>query len=160
MRLLKTSNPLEFAEFISEEDRQRYAILSHTWGEGEEVSLRDLGDPTKCARWKGYRKIEQTCAVAASNGLDYAWVDTCCINKESSAELSEAINSMFEWCKEAAVCYVFLADLAPAVPGDPESDLDFASSFSACAWLDFAGADRTARGFVLRQGMEPSGDES
>lgn len=38
------------------------------------------------------------------------WVDTCCIDKSSSAELSEAINSMFAWYRNAKICYVFLAD--------------------------------------------------
>lgn len=60
---------------------------------------------------KGFQKIDWTCQQAATDGLDYAWVDTCCIDQSSSAELSEAINSMFRWYKRAAVCYVYLSDI-------------------------------------------------
>ena len=71
-----------------------YAILSHTWGE-EEVSFQDLDGGQNVQTKQGYAKIRYTCDQAILNGLDYAWVDACCINKSSSAELSEAINSMF-----------------------------------------------------------------
>lgn len=62
----------------------------------------------------GLSKIQGRCQQAARDGLQYAWVDSCCIDKTSSAELSEAINSMFEWYRKAAACYTFLAD----VPGE------------------------------------------
>ncbi|KAH6714351.1 hypothetical protein BKA61DRAFT_632289 [Leptodontidium sp. MPI-SDFR-AT-0119] len=42
-------------------------------------------------------KIEGVCGIAVSDGFEYIWIDTCCIDKTSSAELSEAINSMFRW---------------------------------------------------------------
>ncbi len=96
MRLLNTRNVPELTEFIGEQNFPRYAILSHTWGD-EEVSLQELDDPASCGRKKGYRKIEKTCDLAARNGFDFAWVDTCCIDKKASAELGEAINSMFRW---------------------------------------------------------------
>ncbi|KAJ0374444.1 hypothetical protein COL26b_007358 [Colletotrichum chrysophilum] len=74
-----------------------YAILSHTWGT-EEVSFQDFRNLTDAVRGKaGFPKIAATCRLAKSRGLPYAWVDTCCIDKSSSAELSEAINSMFRW---------------------------------------------------------------
>jgi hypothetical protein len=87
-----------------------YAILSHTW-EDDEVTLRDLvpvtgepPSPTALDQKSGYRKIQRTCAQALlRGGLDYAWVDTCCIDKSSSAELTEAINSMFGWYRDAKV---------------------------------------------------------
>lgn len=60
---------------------------------------------------KGYKKIEYTCIQAVANGIPYVWVDTCCIDKKSSAELSEAINSMYRWYYYAAVCYAYLSDL-------------------------------------------------
>src|SRR4051812_8900977 len=71
MRLLNTKNIQEVVEFIGEEEHPPYAILSHTWEKGEEVSLRELSDPAKCANKKGYRKIEQACAMAARNGFQY-----------------------------------------------------------------------------------------
>jgi hypothetical protein len=62
---------------------------------------------------KGYTKITQTCCLALGDNLEYAWVDTCCIDKSSSADLSESINSMFKWYANAIVCYAFLSDYVP-----------------------------------------------
>lgn len=75
----------------------RYAILSHVWlAKDSEVSFQDLRAGTDLAYKKkaGWAKIEQSCRRAAADKLDYCWIDTCCIDKTSSAELSEAINSM------------------------------------------------------------------
>lgn len=90
-----------------------YAILSHTWEE-EEVSYKQYMTGSY-KHLKGYKKIDMTCHIALRDGIDYAWVDTCCIDKSSSAELSEAINSMFRWYQRAEVCYVYLSDLLPGV---------------------------------------------
>ena len=60
---------------------------------------------------QGFSKIERTCQLALDRNIEYAWVDTCCIDKSSSAELTEAINSMFRWYKQSHVCFVFLSDL-------------------------------------------------
>lgn len=87
-----------------------YAILSHTWGH-EEVSYRDFSNLEEAKSKSGYDKIVRTCQLAASRGLRYAWIDTCCIDKSSSAELTEAINSMFRWYKEAEVCFAYISDL-------------------------------------------------
>ncbi|KAI3329481.1 HET-domain-containing protein [Ustulina deusta] len=108
MRLLNCKT-LAFEEFV--QDIPRYAILSHTWGD-EEVSLGDMKSDATASQLKGYEKIAATCRIAQEQGLDYAWVDTCCIDKSSSAELSEAINSMFAWYRDAAVCYAWLSDYA------------------------------------------------
>jgi hypothetical protein len=59
----------------------------------------------------GFQKIQKCCEQAQKDGLQYPWVDTCCIDKRSSSELSEAINSMFDWYARAKICYVFLADV-------------------------------------------------
>jgi hypothetical protein len=59
----------------------------------------------------GYHKIRKCCEQATRDGFEFAWVDTCCIDKSSSAELSEAINSMFQWYKDSAVCYAYLEDV-------------------------------------------------
>jgi hypothetical protein len=91
-----------------------YAILSHTWGrDDEEVTFKDIQDHPEQAKSKaGYRKIEFCGKQAASDGLEYFWVDTCCIDKSNNAELAEAINSMFRWYRNAAKCYVYLADVS------------------------------------------------
>jgi hypothetical protein len=91
MRLLRTEN-LAFEEYLTEEIPP-YAILSHTW-EQEEVSYHDMINGIALSK-AGYTKIERCCTRAAEGGYSYVWVDTCCINKDSSAELSEAINSMY-----------------------------------------------------------------
>jgi hypothetical protein len=103
-----------------------YAILSHTWCEGdEEVKLQDLGAPG-VERKAGYAKIKGCCRQAQQDGLAYAWVDTCCIDKTSSAELSEAINSMFRWYANAEVCYTYLVDVPYSL--DPNDLVSFRSS--------------------------------
>ncbi len=76
-------------------DLPRYAILSHTWGDGE-VSFQDMQGGRELAMQKpGYSKLRDSCTRAKSDGFDYIWIDTWCIDKTISAELSEAINSMF-----------------------------------------------------------------
>ena len=107
MRLLRTAD-LAFEDFIGKPPQ--YAILSHTWGDGE-VSYQEMLSGNTSTK-AGYRKIESCCKQAAKDGYQYVWIDTCCINKDSSAELSEAINSMFRWYRDAAVCYAYLADIS------------------------------------------------
>ncbi|UPL01849.1 hypothetical protein LCI18_012783 [Fusarium solani-melongenae] len=86
-----------------------YAILSHTWGrDDEEVTFQDMADIAHRRTKAGWAKIKKTCQLARNMGLDYAWVDTCCIDKTSSAELSEAINSMFSWYRDSKICFVYL----------------------------------------------------
>ncbi|KJK63786.1 Uncharacterized alpha/beta hydrolase domain DUF2235 [Aspergillus parasiticus SU-1] len=109
MRLIRTKRPLELQEF-TENELPKYAILSHRW-EKEEVTFQEMIHIDEKIRSKaGYKKIERFCARAHRDDLEYAWVDTCCINKESSAELSEAINSMFRWYERAKKCYAYLSD--------------------------------------------------
>jgi hypothetical protein len=86
-----------------------YAILSHTWG-AEEVTFSEIQSQPDTDK-DGWRKIMLSCKQAKDDGYRYVWCDTCCIDKSSSAELSESINSMFRWYQEAEVCYVFLQDI-------------------------------------------------
>ncbi|KAK5654019.1 hypothetical protein OQA88_7696 [Cercophora sp. LCS_1] len=137
MRLLHTNDVPELTEFIGD-DIPPYAILSHTW-EDEEVSLQQLIDPAVCAERKGYRKISKACALAAKEGYGFCWVDTCCIDKQASAELSETINSMYRWYEKAAACYAYLSDLAPGV------ELDV--GLSECRWF--------SRGWTLQELIAP-----
>ena len=55
-------------------------------------------------------KIREACAAALRLGYRLLWIDSCCIDKQSSAELSEAINSMFQWYSLASVCLAYLPD--------------------------------------------------
>jgi hypothetical protein len=89
-----------------------YAILSHTWN--RDNSTEFTFDDIQAGSGKdksGYGKIEFCEKRAMADGLNHFWVDTCCINKRSEAELSEAINSMFRWYHESSRCYVFLVDV-------------------------------------------------
>ncbi|KAH9897611.1 HET-domain-containing protein [Xylariomycetidae sp. FL2044] len=108
MRLINTTT-LELHEFVGR--IPRYAVLSHRWGT-EEVSYQEMLVPSPATRRKeGFYKIRHTCDQALRDRLDWAWVDTCCIDKSSSAELSESINSMFKWYRHAQVCYAYLRDV-------------------------------------------------
>ncbi|CAJ2505438.1 Uu.00g128320.m01.CDS01 [Anthostomella pinea] len=95
--------------FMGNEWTPPYAILSHLWGPDESLFhdfVRETG------RHKmGSQKILRCCQLAKRDSLNWLWVDTCCINKESSAELSETINTMFQWYEKAAVCYTYLPDV-------------------------------------------------
>lgn len=88
-----------------------YVILSHAWGE-DEITFDDIQDSLELAKQRnGFSKVAGTCREARSNGFDYVWIDTCCIDKRNSTELSEAINSMYRWYENAAVCYAYLQDI-------------------------------------------------
>jgi hypothetical protein len=114
MRLINTTTFA--AEFVSvAAGAKEYAILSHTWGP-EELSFQELlaieQDAThRSATKAGYLKVRGACDKARAAGFGYIWIDTCCIDKSSSTELSEAINSMYRWYKEALVCFVYLEDI-------------------------------------------------
>ena len=106
MRLLNTTD-LSFYEFF-ESEIPKYAILSHRWGPGE-ITLKEIRKLT-APPGPALRKIERCCRLAGSWGLQWVWIDTCCIDKRSSAELSEAINSMYTWYQRSQVCSVYLKD--------------------------------------------------
>ncbi|RSL51788.1 hypothetical protein CEP54_011247 [Fusarium duplospermum] len=116
MRLLNTQTIV--VESFGDDQIPSYAILSHTW-EAEEVTFQDM-ESGKATRKRGWAKVKDSCSIARKNGFDYVWLDTCCIDKTSSAELSEAINSMYRWYQEATVCYAFLADVS-GLAGLPNS---------------------------------------
>ncbi|CAM1508461.1 Fc.00g053090.m01.CDS01 [Cosmosporella sp. VM-42] len=109
------------SSFTVGEDRpleEVYATLSHTWGE-EEVTFQNFHRSDRHSN-KGFRKILGCCEQAKKDGIGWVWIDTCCIDKTNSAELSEAINSMYAWYLGSAVCYVFLEDVPPRTPYFPE----------------------------------------
>jgi len=108
MRLLDVKT-LQLREF---QRPPPYTILSHTWDDSE-ITFKDFisGDYRNLP---GYSKLKRCCELSRLEGYHYTWIDTCCIDKTSSAELSEAINSMFQWYKGAAVCYAYLSDVRSA----------------------------------------------
>ncbi|EPE29931.1 hypothetical protein GLAREA_01091 [Glarea lozoyensis ATCC 20868] len=94
-------------------DIPRYAILSHRWGNpAEELKFTDVKDGITLSKGQGHEKVVGCCLQALAEGLEYVWIDTCCIDKSSSAELSEAINSMYIWYQQAVVCYAYLEDVS------------------------------------------------
>jgi hypothetical protein len=141
MRLINTTT-FKLEEFI-DKDVPPYAILSHTWGK-EEASIQEMQGCDEIVRKKaGYNKIKHCCDVAKSDGFSHAWVDTCCIDKTSSSELSEAINSMYRWYSTADVCFVYLSDVPST--GDPKA---YGSDFSRSRWF--------TRGWTLQELVAPS----
>ncbi|KAJ9641184.1 hypothetical protein H2204_002862 [Knufia peltigerae] len=116
IRLINTKS-MEMEEFQTCEN-VIYAILSHRWEE-DEISFEQFlsgdiyngSEDSEASPKRGNFKIHQCCKTAADNGIHYVWVDTCCIDKKSSAELQEAINSMFHWYQEAEECYAYLSDV-------------------------------------------------
>jgi hypothetical protein len=123
------------------QDVPPYAILSHTWGNDEdEVKFKDIVEGTVNDK-PGYRKLDFCQKQAAKDNLQFFWVDTCCINKDSGAELSEAINSMFSWYRMAAKCYVYLSDVSTT---DPETH----QSLETSRWF--------TRGWTLLELLAPA----
>jgi hypothetical protein len=114
MRLLEAGS-LRIHEFFGEHVPQ-YAILSHTWGDGE-VTFGDLVHE-QYKHKPGFNKMRYCSEQATKDGLQYIWMDTCCIDKSSSAELSKAINSMFRWYRDAVACYIYLSDVAKPLDDD------------------------------------------
>ena len=118
MRLLEIQHDGTIAlteDLIGAGNVPAYAILSHTWLPGQEVTFdefkRGLGRDKA-----GFDKIRFCAQQAQRDGLRHFWVDTCCINKADAAELQHAINSMFRWYQEATRCYVLLTDVLNAEP--------------------------------------------
>ncbi|KAM0164160.1 hypothetical protein ACHAPG_000911 [Botrytis cinerea] len=125
-----------------------YAILSHTWGE-EEIAYQDLKkskNKNNIVNKAGWRKIQFCAKQAAADGLEYFWVDTCCIDKKNAVELGTAINSMFRWYQNAARCYVYLADVSkPKTKVDDQ--MAWGEAFRESRWF--------TRGWTLQELIAP-----
>jgi hypothetical protein len=155
MRLLQVET-LEFREFYGSQ-MPPYAILSHRWEE-DEVTYQDMQRGLLHVQNKlGFAKIQKCCEQAVEDGLGYAWVDTCCIDKSSSAELTEAINSMYQWYLKSAVCYAYLSDVVESTAIEESSD-DMGSSLSAKSSFDaeqFLASKWWTRGWTLQELIAP-----
>ena len=110
MRLLERNEVGKISLTSFDDDKvPPYAILSHRW-DREEVLLKDMMNGTAESK-RGYHKIRFCAEQAWLDGLRYCWVDTCCTNQSSSAELSESINRMYRGYQSADRCYVYLTDI-------------------------------------------------
>jgi hypothetical protein len=126
-----------------------YAILSHTWGtDEEEVSFEDLAK-NRGKDKVGYKKIQLCGEQAKRDGLQYFWVDTCCINKANRAEHSLTIRSMFRWYQKATKCYVYLSDVSARKRklGDTDVDSAWKPAFTSSRWF--------TRGWTLQELVAP-----
>lgn len=135
MRLVNTTT-LTLHTFF-DKDVPDYVILSHRWDD-KEVTFQDL-QSGRGPGMPGYAKIQGCCAKAKSEGWEYVWIDSCCIDKSSSAELSEAINSMFKWYERARLCYAYLSDV--------DGKLNQPEQLERSAWF--------TRGWTLQELLAP-----
>ncbi|KAK1766345.1 heterokaryon incompatibility protein-domain-containing protein [Phialemonium atrogriseum] len=142
MALKEVVNPEEY----------RYAILSHRWlrDMNDEVSFQDMADLQAARRKPGFSKIQMTCRKADEKGLDYAWVDTCCIDKTSSASLQEAVNSMFRWYKVSSYCFAYLHDVETETSGSEEAE-----DRTPGAVNDVSESEWFTRGWTLQELIAP-----
>jgi hypothetical protein len=151
MRLLSHSSTCEFSltkNFVDDDTIPPYAILSHTWNEGQEVTFQDVRDGAGRSK-TGYDKIRFCGKQAGYDGLQHFWVDTCAIDKSDPAELQEAINSMFRWYHNAEKCYVYLSDvsIAKRKTFDDSSEYSWEPAFRASRWF--------RRGWTLQELLAP-----
>lgn len=153
MRLLKRT-PDHNLQLVLVDDYHPppYAILSHTWSEGQEVIYDEVVAGTGKGK-KGYAKILFCIDRAAEDGIEYSWVDTCCINKSSQQEVQTAINSMFRWYQGAAKCYVYLADVQVPVEVSVAQafPISWAQAFRKSKWF--------TRGWTLQELLAPASVE-
>ncbi|KAF2730287.1 HET-domain-containing protein, partial [Polyplosphaeria fusca] len=149
IRLLqrKPDGAIVFREPISDHV-PAYAILSHTWGK-EEVTLQDVETnvaTSKTVSKAGWAKIQFCADQAAADGLQYFWVDTCCIDKKNAVELGAAINSMFRWYQNATRCYVYLSDVSKSDNGTG-GESAWEEAFRTSRWF--------TRGWTLQELIAP-----
>lgn len=148
MRLIDARD-LGHVQFLSlwTPDRPPYAILSHTWSE-DEILLQDFSSGTDYHTKYGYHKLQGLARLALEAGLQYVWMDTCCIDKSSSAELAEAINSMFTWYRHATVCIAYLSDVSLEPGQDSEASRnEWIHEFRSSRWF--------TRGWTLQELIAP-----
>lgn len=154
MRLLYKTGGGSFrhTKDLGRNERPEYAILSHTWflDDEKEVTYKDFLQGTAQFKKEGYAKIQFCGEQAAKDGLDYFWLDTCCIDKPNSSELLEAITSMFSWYRDASRCYVYLSDVSVGDSVDPTESPPvylWESAFRKSRWF--------TRGWTLQELIAP-----
>jgi hypothetical protein len=153
MRLLKPDGPGSYCltDKLRDDSVPQYAILSHRWGpDEEEVTFNDLiaGVADKKV---GFEKIIFCGEQTARDGLGHFWVDSCCINKSTDAELVESIRSMFRWYQRATKCYVYLSDVSVKEDDPQASQSKWESDFRRSEWF--------TRGWTLQELLAPASVE-
>lgn len=144
-------NELCLTEAFDRDKRPPYAILSHTWGlRDDEVTFTDLQQGRGKSK-KGYKKLLFCYKQTQKDRIKHFWVDTCCINKTDSVELSEAINSMYYWYRDAKKCYVYLSD----VPIEQSSGSDDSVEKTSTWQTDFSASRWFTRGWTLQKLLAP-----
>ncbi|KAF3002685.1 hypothetical protein E8E13_009876 [Curvularia kusanoi] len=151
MRLLHYDDEGHLAltdDLVDESSLPAYAILSHTWIEGEELTFQELKAGAGTAK-SGHRKIEYCGQQAQRDSLKYFWVDTCCIDKTNIVEYRHAIKSMFRWCQAASICYVYLADVSSRKRKGENDSLQnsWQRAFAESRWF--------TRGWTLQELLAP-----
>lgn len=151
MRLLQhlPSGTYELTCF-DHDDPPPYAILSHTWEEGQEVSYQDLIDGAGRNK-TGFEKIRFCGERAVADKLQYFWVDTCCIDKTNNSELDTAINYMFRWYQRSSKCYVYLSDVSVGDHDPAAFPITWTDAFRRSRWF--------TRGWTLQELMAPGSVE-
>ena len=136
MRLLTfdSGGELSLTEYFAE-NIPPYAILSHAWGaDDDEVTFADLINGSGKSK-AGYAKILFCGEQARKDGLQYFWMDTCCIDNANLTELSEAMTSMFRWYRDAAMCYVYLSDVSTRSDDNNQTERTWESDFRKSRWF-------------------------
>jgi hypothetical protein len=151
MRLIyqQPDGSLGLTKALDPKEVPQFAILSHTWSseEDDEVSYQDFVGNTMSTK-TGYQKLIFLMARAHSDGLEYAWLDTCCINRDSEAEVSETVRTMYQWYGKASKCYVYLSDLAPQYDISSEASATDLQAILDCRWFQ--------RGWTVQELLAPS----
>ena len=153
MRLLECCDNGDFCfRDFQDDNTPPYAILSHTWVEGQEVTFEDMMAGTGKDK-QGNKKIRFCGEQTRRDRLQYFWVDTCCIDKANYAELSYSINSMFCWYRNATRCYVYLSDLSISTfnSNDEYNPQLSEADFRKCTWF--------TRGWTLQELLASSSVE-
>jgi hypothetical protein len=109
--------------------------LSHTWGD-DEISFQDITSSIENAKSKhGFVKIEYCARQSLKDGYDWCWIDTCCIDKTSSAELTEAINSIYAWYKRSHICFAYLVDVKSQARCRKDLGNEWQATFADSRWF-------------------------
>ena len=142
--------------FFRDNENTEYAILSHRWIDDAEIKYEEMdglanmekGERNAIRGCAGYKKVLDTCRQAQKDGYEWVWVDTCCIDKRSGAELSEAINSMYRWYANAKACYAYLHDVNNITFPTKKDNEKYPRSNGWPEWF--------SRGWTLQEMIAPS----
>jgi hypothetical protein len=141
-RRLINATTYKLEEFL-ESRPPSYAIVSHTWGK-DEIELRDFtDDPPNPSNLYRFHKIRVACEKAKKSNLSYIWIDSCCIDKTNMAELEVALQNMFQWYRNATICFAYLSDISMDGPQSPR----FQWHLGKCRWF--------TRGWTLQELLAP-----